>query len=119
MLKRCSQRTFPVSALKHITRSCSDSPLPAAFCRYTRSPMTIGAERPPYGAFQARFSPAGDHLEGSPFSREIPSRAGPRHSAQSLPKASDARNKHRARFKTQSNLVILDFHHKSKAKKVR
>src|SRR5687768_6484331 len=117
MLKRCSQRTFPVSALKQITRSCSDSPLPAAFCRYRRSPMTIGAERPPYGAFQARFSPAGDHLEGSPFSSEIPSRAGPRHSAQSLPKAGAASNK--AKFKTQNNLVILNFHHKSRAKKVR
>src|SRR5260370_23934174 len=44
----------------------------------------MGAERPPYGASHARFSPAGDHFAGKPFSEEIPSRAGPRQSAQSL-----------------------------------
>src|SRR6185503_4953334 len=46
--------------------------------------MTIGAERPPYGAFQARLSPVGDHFTGRFFSLDMPSRAGPRHSAQSL-----------------------------------
>src|SRR5688572_19342061 len=46
--------------------------------------MTIGAERPPYGAFQARLSPDGDHFTGKFFSLETPSRAGPRQSAQSL-----------------------------------
>src|SRR5690242_9962744 len=42
-----------------------------------------GAERPPYLAFQARFSPASDHFSGRPFSREMPSRSGPRQSGQS------------------------------------
>src|SRR5688572_17277733 len=30
----CSQSSFPVSALKHISRSCSIGPEPDAFCRY-------------------------------------------------------------------------------------
>src|SRR6266700_608133 len=42
-----------------------------------------GVERPPYGAFHARFWPANDHFSGSPFSMETPSRLGPRQSGQS------------------------------------
>ena len=42
------------------------------------------------GAFQARLSPVGDHFAGRPFSSEMPSRAGPRHSAQSLARAGTA-----------------------------
>src|ERR1039457_3962464 len=42
-----------------------------------------GVERPPYVAFQARLSPLSDHFSGSPFSREVPSRFGPRQSGQS------------------------------------
>src|SRR5437764_11399186 len=43
----------------------------------------MGVERPPYGAFQARFSPLSDHFSGRPFSLETPSRSGPRQSGQS------------------------------------
>src|SRR5215467_11162298 len=85
MFRRRSHKTFPVSALRHITRSCIDSPAPAVLNRNTLPPITIGAERPPYGAFPNRFSPFGDHLVGSPVSREIPSRPGPLQSVQSLP----------------------------------
>jgi hypothetical protein len=52
--------------------------------------MTIGAERPPYGAFQARFSPEGDHFTGKFFSVDVPSRRGPRQSGQSAAEAQDA-----------------------------
>src|ERR1044072_2196903 len=92
-----------------MTRSCSVSPMPAMFCRYTRSPITIGAERPPYGARQARFSPVGDHLTGRFFSVEMPSRAGPRHSAQSLKAKME---KARQRFREMEiRLVILEARH--------
>src|SRR5262249_18091318 len=88
--RRRSQTTLPVSAFRHITRSCIDSPEPAVLNRKTRPPITIGAERPPYGAFHSRFSPLGDHLFGSPVSCETPSRAGPRQSGQSLPDGAEA-----------------------------
>src|ERR1044072_8391388 len=92
-----------------MTRSCSVSPMPAMFCRYTRSPMTIGAERPPYGARQARFSPLGDRLTGRFFLVEMPSRFGPRHSAQSLKAKME---KARQRFKEMEiRLVILEARH--------
>src|ERR1039457_1632909 len=42
-----------------------------------------GVERPPYVAFQSRLSPFSDHFSGSPFSRDVPSRFGPRQSGQS------------------------------------
>ena len=45
--------------------------------------MTIGAERPPYGTRQRKFSPFSAHLSISPVSREMPSRFGPRISGQS------------------------------------
>src|SRR5262249_43740088 len=83
-LIRCSQICLPVFASRHSTRSCIDSPSPAVLNRYTRPFITIGDERPPKGAFHTRFSPLGDHLVGSPFSDEVPSRAGPRQSGQSL-----------------------------------
>src|ERR1051325_515984 len=71
--------------------------------------MTIGAERPPYGARQARFSPLGDHLTGRFFSVEMPSRFGPRHSAQSLKAKME---KARQRFKEMEiRLVILEARH--------
>ena len=40
------------------------------------------AQRLPYGAFHARFSPCGDHFSGRPVSADRPSRPGPRHSGQ-------------------------------------
>src|SRR5690349_8798309 len=71
--------------------------------------MTIGAERPPYGARHARFSPVGDHFTGRFFSVETPSRSGPRHSAQSLKAKID---KARQRFKEMEiRLVILEARH--------
>src|ERR1044072_9662637 len=71
--------------------------------------MTIGAERPPYGARQARLSPVGDHLTGKFFSLEMPSRFGPRHSAQS-PNAKNDRT--RLRFKEMEiRLIILEARH--------
>src|SRR5215207_11101292 len=71
--------------------------------------MTMGAERPPYGARHPRFSPAGVHLAGRFFSLETPSRPGPRHSAQSLKAKSD---KARQRFKEMEiRLVILEARH--------
>src|SRR5688572_6940493 len=73
--------------------------------------MTIGAERPPYGTFHARLSPAGDHFTGRFFSDEMPSRAGPRHSAQSL---AETNAKARQRFKKMEiRLVILEVHHQN------
>src|SRR5215470_4534856 len=90
MFRRRSHKTFPVSAFRHITRSCIDSPDPAVLNKNTRLPITIGAERPPYGAFHKRFSPVGDHLLGSPVSREMPSRPGPLQSGQSLPDGAGA-----------------------------
>src|SRR6185503_17713823 len=60
MFRRCSHNSFPVSAFRHITRSCIDSPSPDVLNRKMRPPITIGVERPPYGAFQTRFSPFGD-----------------------------------------------------------
>ena len=41
--------------------------------------MTTGAERPPYGTRQRKFSPFSVHFSMSPVSREIPSRVGPTH----------------------------------------
>src|SRR4030095_3888638 len=82
---RLSQTSSPVWALKHTSRSSIDSPSPAELNRKRRSPIAIGVERPPYGAFHTRFSPFGDHFVGRPFSSEMPSRAGPRQSVQSLP----------------------------------
>src|SRR5215813_8136019 len=70
-----------------MTRSCMVSPSPAVLKTKTRLPMTIGAERPPKGCFQTKFSPLGDHFSGRFFSGDTPSRVGPRHSAQSLPAA--------------------------------
>src|ERR1041385_6132856 len=71
--------------------------------------MTIGPERPPYGARHARLSPVGDHLTGRFFSVEMPSRAGPRHSAQSLKAKME---KARQRFREMEiRLVILEARH--------
>jgi hypothetical protein len=42
-----SQSSLPVSAWKHISRSCIIAPSPEVFCRYRRSPKTTGPERPP------------------------------------------------------------------------
>src|SRR5215469_5789579 len=84
-LSRRSHSALPVSAFRHITRSCMFSPEPEVLNTKRCPPITIGAERPPYGAFHNRFSPFGDHLLGSPASREMPSRLGPRQSGQSLP----------------------------------
>src|SRR6185295_427484 len=84
MFRRCSHKSFPVSAFRHITRSCIDSPSPDVLNRKMRPPITIGVERPPYGAFQTRFSPFGDQRVGRPFSSDAPLRAGPRQSGQSL-----------------------------------
>src|SRR5262245_7330408 len=47
-----SQSSLPVSAWKHMRRSCIAAPSPEVFCRYRRSPKTTGPERPPYGALQ-------------------------------------------------------------------
>src|SRR5688572_13015153 len=69
--------------------------------------MTIGAERPPYGAFQARFSPAGDQRPGRFFSREMPSRAGPRHSAQSPAAAGLTANTVSDKFKKMEAKLII------------
>jgi hypothetical protein len=75
----------------------------------TRLFITIGAERPPYGAFQARFSPESDHFDGKPFSGLMPSRAGPRQSAQSLATAETARNRMTMMQKyLDGRFVILD-----------
>ena len=73
---RCWRRARPGAPAR-----CRRCPRPC--CRYTRSPKTTGPERPPYGAFHARLSPAGDHAAGRFFSVEVPSRLGPRHSGQS------------------------------------
>src|SRR5262245_55227463 len=45
--------------------------------------MTMGADRPPYGTRQRKFSPLRAHLSMRPVSREMPSRLGPRISGQS------------------------------------
>src|SRR5512132_1884273 len=45
--------------------------------------MTIGADRPPYGARQRKFSPLSAQRPTSPVSGEVPSRFGPRASGQS------------------------------------
>src|SRR5580765_5852052 len=45
--------------------------------------MTIGADRPPYGARQRKFSPFSAQRPTSPVSGEVPSRFGPRASGQS------------------------------------
>ena len=45
--------------------------------------MTIGAERPPYGARHRKFWPLSGHFSIRPFSSETPSRCGPRISGQS------------------------------------
>src|SRR5262245_39252860 len=66
-----------------MTRSCSDGPRAAGFCTMTWLPTTIGADRPPYGTRQRKFSPLMAHFSGSPVSREMPSRLGPRASGQS------------------------------------
>src|SRR5215470_10497986 len=84
-LNRCSQISLPESAFRHRTRSCMESPSPEELKRKRRPPMMIGVDLPPYGAFQRRPSPFGDHLTGSPVSGDVPSRAGPRQSGQSLP----------------------------------
>ena len=78
-----SQSCLPVSALKQMSRSCNVGPEPEDVCRYKRSPNTTGEDRPPIGTRHARFSPLGDHDEGSPVSVDVPERAGPRHSGQS------------------------------------
>src|SRR5437588_9260575 len=43
----------------------------------------MGAERPPYGARQRKFSPLSAHFSGRPVSSELPSRLGPLASGQS------------------------------------
>src|SRR5207247_1560562 len=83
MLNLYSQMTLPVSDSRHITRSWSVGPLPDGFCTHTRLPITIGAERPPYGARQRKFWPLSAHFSGRPVSAETPSRLGPRASGQS------------------------------------
>src|ERR1700741_2446854 len=45
----------------------------------------MGAERPPYGTRQRKFSPLSAHVSMSPVSRDEPSRLGPRNSGQSPP----------------------------------
>src|SRR5688500_4674407 len=45
--------------------------------------MTIGVERPPYGARHRKFSPFSFQLSSRPVSVELPSRLGPRISGQS------------------------------------
>src|SRR5687768_2354105 len=45
--------------------------------------MTMGADRPPYGARHRKFSPFSAHLSIRPVSFETPSRLGPRMSGQS------------------------------------
>src|SRR5579871_745569 len=95
-----SHKTFPVAALKHNTRSISSLPLPKAFCTYTRSPFTTGAERPPNGAFQARFSPAKVHFSGKFCSSDLPSRMGPRQSGQSAAHPGAAPTKVSAKVET-------------------
>ncbi len=52
-----SQTTLPVAASSAITRSCSAAPRPTGFCTYTRSPITTGVDRPPYGTRHRKFSP--------------------------------------------------------------
>jgi hypothetical protein len=79
--------------------------------------ITIGADRPPKGTFHAKFAPLGDHFDGSPFSCETPSRAGPRHSAQSLANAGATSERERKAFKKmERRLVILDFRQASRRK---
>ena len=45
--------------------------------------MTIGADRPPYGARHRKFWPFIVHVSGNPVSVDTPSRLGPRASGQS------------------------------------
>src|ERR1051325_6028745 len=92
-----------------MTRSCSNSPFSAVFCRYTRLSMTIGADLPPYGTFHARFCPAGDHDVGKPFSGETPSRFGPRHSVQSFAITGVSKKIERVRFKKMDLVLIFGF----------
>jgi hypothetical protein len=69
----------------------------------------MGAERPPYGAFQARFCPEGDQEAGKSFSCDTPSRAGPRHSVQSLANVGTKRRNIKLAFKKMDRgFVILN-----------
>src|SRR5207247_9374877 len=83
MLNVYSQIGLPVSASRHITRSWSLEPRPLGLCTQTRLPITIGADRPPYGARQRKFWPFNSHLSISPVSFDVPLRLGPRISGQS------------------------------------
>src|SRR5262245_41187560 len=83
MLNLYSHTTLPVSASSAITRSCRSGPRPDGFCTYTRLPITIGADRPPYGTRQRKFWPFSANFSGRPVSFEMPSRFGPRASGQS------------------------------------
>src|SRR5262245_38032757 len=83
MLNLYSHTTLPVSASSAITRSWRSGPRPDGFCTYTRLPITIGADRPPYGTRQRKFWPFNAHFSGRPVSFEMPSRFGPRASGQS------------------------------------
>src|SRR2546426_929731 len=83
MLNVYSQIGLPVSASRHITRSWSVGPRPLGFCTQTRLPITIGADRPPYGARQRKFRPFNSHLSIRPVSFDVPLRFGPRISGQS------------------------------------
>src|SRR5688572_126315 len=69
----------------------------------------MGADRPPNGAFHARFSPAGDQLVGRFVSVDMPLRAGPRHSAQSLAVTAFGKIDRLIFKKMKSRLVILNF----------
>src|SRR5688500_5928398 len=69
----------------------------------------MGADRPPNGTFHAKFSPAGDQLVGRFVSVDIPSRAGPRHSAQSFAATAGGKIDRVIFKKMKSRLVILNF----------
>src|SRR6185436_2869489 len=84
-LNEFSQTFAPVAASTQTT--FSPSVIVSGLCRhrtYSLPRITIGVLRVPSSAlFQIRFSPSGDQLAGSPFSREMPFISGPRQWGQS------------------------------------